>query len=190
MPETSSNRPLLPRNSPKRSRPRRRNDKRALPGLVDPRSSPALQPNAQDLTEIVKQGYMPLTGNTATDSFGVGASRICGAWVGVLSGLLRGSHNHGVLWIATKALAETITCPVEASSHSYHDAISMVRKSLAVNDHSFELIPSIMCLALIEVLSPNFCGLCHPVRQLMRPVDVCRLLCCPRGPYRSSWGIF
>lgn len=100
---------------------------------------------------------MPLTGNAATaDSFGLGTSRICGAWVDVLSSLLRGSRNHGILWRATKALAETMTSPVEASSQSYHDAISMVRKNLAVNNHSFELIPAIMCLTLIEVLNPSF----------------------------------
>lgn len=99
---------------------------------------------------------MPLTENTANaDSFGFETSRLCGAWVGVLPSLLRGSRNHRILWRATKALAETITSPVEAGSPSYHDAIFMVRKSLAVNNHSFELIPAIMCFALIEVLSPN-----------------------------------
>lgn len=131
---------------PKRPpRPRWINDKRASLGLLDPRSSPAFQPNVEDLTEIVKQGYMPLTGNTAnTDSFGFGTSRLCGAWIRELPSLLCGSRNHGILWRAAKALAETIISPVEASSPSYHDAMFMVRKSLAVNNHSFELIPAAM----------------------------------------------
>ena len=141
-----------------------RRDSRGLlhpSGCPDPHSSPIFKPSADDLTEIVKQQYMPSGDSedpTKTDTFGIGKSRICGAWVGVLPNLLHATHNPQVLWKAMTVLANTVVSPnprlshVEASLHNYHAAVTMVRRNLAIIPCSIELIPAVMCLALVEVL--------------------------------------
>jgi hypothetical protein len=116
------------------------------------------RPPTSDIARFVKNGYLPEIINT------LGHHRheepqICGAWVEVLPMLPCLAYDASVLSKATRALATLIgsqrrnplrKCDVD-SPQSYHDALHTLRGQIAAKGLSFELMPAIMCLALVEV---------------------------------------
>jgi len=125
-----------------------------------PRQNPN-QPNASHLSALIVQSFVPgseRTPNIYNSDYT--EPRICGSWVEVLAILPCLNTGSVVLTRAVKALSASILSrPNMANkdySSTYHEAIHTLRKSFGVNGNSvkFELIPTVMCLALAEVSVP------------------------------------
>lgn len=124
-----------------------------------PRQNPD-QPNASHLSALIVQSFVPgseRSPNVYNSDYS--EPRICGSWVEVLSILPCLNTGSLVLTRAVKALSASILSrPNMANkdySNTYHEAIHTLRKSFGVDGNSvkFELIPTVMCLALAEVSS-------------------------------------
>lgn len=116
------------------------------------------KPNANHLSALIVQSYVPTSERTPNMyNSDYTEPRLCGSWVEVLSILPCLNTGSLVLTRAVKALSASILSrPNMANtdhSSTYHEAIHTLRKSFGVNGNSvkFELIPTVMCLALAEV---------------------------------------
>ncbi|KAJ5689714.1 hypothetical protein N7462_004106 [Penicillium macrosclerotiorum] len=63
-------------------------------------------------------------------------------------------EEHVTVIEVTGLFGQSTTCIVE-SSQSYHDAVRALRAKLSTTGYSFEMMPAIMCLTLVELMLPN-----------------------------------
>ncbi|EEA25481.1 hypothetical protein TMatcc_006295 [Talaromyces marneffei ATCC 18224] len=123
------------------------------------------RPSRDDFITLVVRNYVPQDTVTAVhNDFRTKQPRICGAWVEVLPNLRNGGGTPDlVLAAAVEALATSILTQklnpnqdnVE-SFQSYEVALRSLRKSFVVNQRcDIELLASIMCLSLVELMMPS-----------------------------------
>lgn len=116
------------------------------------------QPDPTNLSEVIVDMFVPGS-ERATLLFESDhvVPRICGSWVRVLSYLPCLSAPNTVLSKAVIALAASILSRPNMGnldcSQKYHAAVRLLRQKLGGNGRGtdFEIIPTIMCLTLMEV---------------------------------------
>ncbi|EED21360.1 conserved hypothetical protein [Talaromyces stipitatus ATCC 10500] len=137
------------------------------PSLNPSRESLLARPSHDDFIALVVRNYVPKDSVTSIDNdlHFTKEPRICGAWVEVLPSLRsgRGGTRNLVLTAAVEALATSILTQklypnrdnIE-SFQSYELALRSLRKSVTVDQRSdVELLASIMCLSLVELMMPS-----------------------------------
>ncbi|KAM0146069.1 hypothetical protein ACHAQE_010931 [Botrytis cinerea] len=120
---------------------------------------------AQDIILVILRNYVPLDGTGfETPTSLVQSPRVCGSWVTALPELTIDTIGPlaECLQSATNALALSITAyrsstnMVDSISTQYEHSLHLLAQNLAVVNSVYrnELVAAVMCLALVEVLSP------------------------------------
>lgn len=127
-------------------------------------SRPIDSASPQEFTAVILSCFLPKYQQSAP-SFDLSTSQICGAWVGILPGLVArvGSGSKKLLSLATQAFATSILdSSAQAKSKSfqsqeaYHNTLQRLNKELLSSKSFFsvETAAAIVCLAMVELMLP------------------------------------
>ncbi|CBY02475.1 predicted protein [Plenodomus lingam JN3] len=143
-----------------------RNVERTVAGQPPPSQicRPVDSATPQEFTAVVLSCFIPKY-QQGPPTFDLSTSQVCGAWVGILPGLVArvGSGSRKLLYLATQAFAASIldssTQAKSKSFHSqeaYHNTLQRLNKELVSMKSFFsvETAAAIVCLAMVELMLP------------------------------------